>query len=166
MLNADRKNFFTIRPVNDTASDLETLSRFCHGLAEYDGYKASMDAEKLGRTLFYTGTNVRAFFGCRDGEPIGFILAYECFTVYHGDRGLYVCGAYIIPKYRHKGYGVKLARFLTQYALAHGFDFMNWIVEGRNKNAKDLYRKIGASMSDDWTYVRLSRQVMDRLTEK
>ena len=155
---------FTIRPVENTLQDLEILSRFCHELAAFDGHKASMDAKKLKRTLFRPHTNVRAFLGYRKDEPIGFILAYESFTVYQGDRGLYVPGAYIIEKYRHLGYGVKLFQFLARYALENEFDFMNWIVEENNEKANAIYKKMGAIITPGWSYVRVPRERLEKLS--
>lgn len=154
--------FFTVRPVEKTPDDLGALTRFCHDLAALDGHKAHFDAEKLGMNLFYPGTNVEAFFGCRNGEPIGFILAYESFTVYHGERGLYVPGAYIVEKYRHLGYGVKLFRALAQRALDKNIAFLTCVVETNNVSAKLLYKKFGAQVSDGWSYVRLDRACLQK----
>lgn len=154
--------FFSVRPVEKTPDDLETLARFCHELAVFDGHKAQLDAEKLGKNLFYPGTNVQAFFGCRKGEPVGFILAYESFTVYHGERGLYIPGAYIVEKYRHLGYGVRLFKALAQRALENDIAYVTCIVESQNLVARDLYLKFGAEISEGWSYVRLGRDALQK----
>ena len=154
---------FTIRPAADTQEDLSLLSRFCHELAEFDGHSATVTPEKLHASLFSGPTGIRAFLGFRGNEPIGFILAYECFTVYHGDRGLYVPGAYVIEKYRHRGYGVKMFRHLARYALDHGFGFMNWIVEENNEKANAIYKKMGAQVSGGWVYVRLPGEMLKKI---
>ena len=157
---------FTVRVVENTRHDLEMLTRFCHELAEFDGHKATFDADKLKQNLFHPQTNVRAFFGLRQNEAIGFILSYECFTVYHGERGLYVPGAYIIETYRHLGYGVRLFKFLANYALENGFDFINWIVEENNEKANAIYRKMGAQISDGWRYVRIPKNLLETIASK
>jgi ribosomal protein S18 acetylase RimI-like enzyme len=153
---------FEIRPVENNVNDLEYLSKFCHELAEFDHYEATMDAEKLSKTLFYPNTSIKAFFAVRNGDPIGFILAYECFTVYHGERGLQVSGSYIVEQYRYMGYGVRLFKFLGNYAIQNGFSYLNWIVEEDNKKANSVYRKIGATISNGWSYVRLSKDILEK----
>ena len=142
------------------------LSGFCHELAAFDGHKANMDGAKLQRQLFGHDTNVRAFLAYLGEEAIGFILCYECFTVYSGERGLYVPGAYIIEKYRHRGYGVKLFRHVAAYGLSNGFEFMNWIVEDGNDRANAIYRKMGAQISNGWSYVRVPKDVMENAVRK
>jgi len=154
---------FTVTPVADTPEDLSLAARFCHELAAFDRHTATVTPEKLRAALFSGSTGIRAFLGRRRGEAIGFIVAYESFTVYHGDRGLYVPGAYVVEKYRHLGYGVKMFRFLAQHALENGFHFMNWIVEENNVQANAIYKKIGAQVSNGWSYVRLSEDALSRL---
>ncbi len=155
-----------VRLANNTQEDLDLLAEYCNKLAEFDGYKGNVEADKLSKQLFGYDTNVRSFLAFRNEEPIGFIITYECFTVYHGERGLYVSGAYIIDKYRHRGYGAKLFKFAAQYALDNGFSFMNWIVEDNNDKANAIYQKMGATMSKGWTYVRISEENVKKLVDK
>ena len=157
---------FYIRDIENTERDMIAISRFMIDLAEFDGFDSKIDPHKLKAQLFDFKTNVRAFLAFRDNEPIGFILCYECFTVYHGERGLHVAGAYIVEKYRNVGYGVKLFQHASQYALDNGFEFMNWIVENENDNAYNIYQKMGANVSDGWSYVRVSKEIIIKAAQK
>lgn len=157
---------FAIRPVENTKVDLAALTKFCSELAEFDGHIGKVTLKKLKDNMFCPGTGIRAFLGCIDQSPIGFILAYECFSVYSGERGLCVSGAYVSSEYRHKGYGVKLFRYLLKYAVENNFEFMNWIVDADNENANAIYRKIGAEISNGWSYVRFSTKALSPRSER
>lgn len=157
---------FEIKSAKNTCEDMKLLTGFMSELAAYDNHTASIAPEKLQKQLFDYDTNVKAFLAFRKNEPIGFILCYECFTVYHGDRGLYVPGAYIIEKYRHLGYGVKLFQHISQYALENGFEFMNWIVESNNNNANTIYKKMGAQVSEGWSYVRVAKEIIEKAVKR
>ncbi len=91
----------------------------------------------------------------RGSKPIGFILFYECFSVYSGKRGIYIPGVYIIPEHRHQGYGVRLMRYGAQRALEQGCEFINGIVESNNAKANAIYKKLGAEIVPDWSYCKL-----------
>ena len=150
-----------IRLADNNISDMEVLADFCCKLAEYDGHKADLNAEKLMNQMFSYETNVRAFLAFRGEEPVGFLLVYECFSVYSGDRGLYISGAYIIEEYRDRGYISKLYKYASKYALDNGFSFMNWIVEENNAKANSIYKKLGAVISDGWSYVKIGKDKLE-----
>ncbi len=157
------ENHFTIKSVQNSTEDVEILSTFMGKLAEFDGHKANIEPKKLQKQLFAQNTNVRSYLAYLEDTPIGFILFYECFTVYHGERGLYVPGAYIKEEYRGKGYGKKLFQYVAQYALENNFEFMNWLVESDNSNAREFYKKMDAMISDNWSYVRIPKEAMRKM---
>jgi ribosomal protein S18 acetylase RimI-like enzyme len=146
---------FRVRQAENADQDIKALTEFMHKLALYDGHSAKIDAKMLKDQLFYPDTNIRAFFAERKGKPIGFILFYECFTVYHGQRGVSISGAYIDDEFRNKGYGVKLLKSVAEYAVEQGYSYMNWIVKDTNDSALRLYKKMGAYISEDWNYIRI-----------
>ena len=152
---------FSIRAVENTDDDLAVLTRFMGELAAYDGYRSDVTPQRLRQNLFDHKTQVRAFLAFREHEPIGFITCYECFDVYHGERGIHVPGAYIIEQYRQRGYGIKLFEHVACYALDNGFVFINWIVESHNETANKIYRKMGAEIADGWSYVRAPKKIIE-----
>jgi len=159
------KHFF-IRPAENTKEDILLLTQYMKDLAAFDGHTAHIEPEKLRDQLFYEGTNVKTFLAIRKNEPIGFLLCYESFSVYSGERGLYVPGAYIIPQFRHKGYGVRLFQQMASYALENGVGFMNWLVEDNNENANKIYRKMGGEISEGWSYVRIPKTAIEKAATK
>lgn len=156
---------FFIRPAENTPEDMDILSKFCNKLAEFDGHEGNVEPEKLRSQLFDFDTNVRAFIGVLDNKPIGFILTYECFTVYQGERGLYVPGEYIVEEHRNKIYGGRLLQHVANYALENEYEFLNWIVENDNKKANAIYKKLGASISENWAYVRVPKEIIEKLSK-
>jgi ribosomal protein S18 acetylase RimI-like enzyme len=146
---------FTIRPVENTDEDLTRLTAFAADLAAHDGHEIHFDARKLAQAMFAEGTSIRGAFGCRNEEPIGFIVWYECFSIYYGERGLYIPGFYIVSDFRHLGYGVRLFQYVKSIAKDHNCKFLNGIVEANNEKANRLYRKLGAEISTGWDYCRL-----------
>lgn len=155
----------TIRPVDQTDEDITILIAFMQDLAAHDGHSAKIDKQKLTEQLFYPDTNVRAFLGIYDNNPVGFILFYECFTVYGGERGLYIPGAFISDDYRGRGFGRALFKHVANYALQKDCHFLNWLVEASNQNAMEFYGKMNAQISKGWNYVRLSDKEIKNLAQ-
>jgi len=56
--------------------------------------------------------------------------------------------------------------YVSDYALENGFEFMNWIVEDNNENAGNLYRKMGASVSSGWSYVRVPKDLLQKAVKR
>ncbi len=153
---------FTIRPVQDSEGDLALLNRFCHELAEYDGHKSHATPEKLRNGLFKS-TSTHAVFGLHKGEPIGFLIGYESFSVYQGSRGLYITGVYIVPAHRHAGHGRELMHYIARYAREQGLEFLNWMLESDNRDAAAFYAKLGADRHDGWSYCRIAGEKLEAL---
>lgn len=157
---------FKIRRVEDTPEDLNILAQFCADLAAHDGYNRAVEPEKIKRELFYPHTNVSVYFGERKSQSIGFVLFYECFSVYRMERGLYVSGVYIVPAYRNFGYGAKLLRHAAQYAVEHEFQFIQGMVGEKNEKALTLYKKLNARVAPGWTFCQIPCEILKKYVGK
>gem|GEM_PF-4881378 len=124
-------------------------------MAAYDEFAIKYDTEKLKQLVTENNKNY-FFFACVNEKPIGFISFYECFTLYHAEKGLYVAGAFIEADYRGNGYGKKLFEFTANFAKENHYAYLNWIVEYSNQKAFNFYKSLNAQISDRWAYVRLN----------
>jgi len=59
---------------------------------------------------------------------------------------------YTLPELRGKGVGRKLIEHCRQYALAHGYDSMEWMTQKENATAQRLYDSLSAQKTEWFTY--------------
>jgi GNAT superfamily N-acetyltransferase len=95
--------------------------------------------------------------GEQEGKIIGFALFFHNFSTFTGKRGLYLEDLYVLPEYRHLGYGKQFFSELRKIAHERNCGRMEWICLDWNASAIQFYKKnIGAISLDDWTLYRLS----------
>lgn len=61
----------------------------------------------------------------------------------------------VAEAYRNKGIGEQLMQALKAAARAKGYPFIKWQVLDWNEDAMRFYRRLGATMDNDWTTWRL-----------
>jgi ribosomal protein S18 acetylase RimI-like enzyme len=80
-------------------------------------------------------TSTRVYVAVLDDNIIGYI-AYDKYTTYSAC----ICFFYIMPKYRHNGYGKKILKKLIEKLKKHN-SYIYGFVKVNNKIAYDFYKK-------------------------
>lgn len=143
-----------------TIEDIPTILDLIRSIAEYEKLLDQVAATEdiLKRSLFeYKSAEV--LIGEIDHQPIGFALFFHNFSTFTGKRGLYLEDLFIIPQYRHQGYGKLFFAKLAEIAIQRDCGRMEWICLDWNQPSIDFYKnKIKAIPLDEWTVYRVTAE--------
>ena len=94
---------FTIRAAEE--SEVPLILRFIVELADYEGVAHEVEATEglLRENLFGERPSAEVFFGCLDGEPVGFALFFHNFSTFQAKPGIYIEDLYVRPEVRGRG---------------------------------------------------------------
>lgn len=154
---------FKIRNAN--SQDVGLILEFIKGIAEFE--KLSNEVEATEAHIFKYLFSEKAFVHCllayENEIPVGFALYFYNYSSFVSKPGLYLEDLYIIPEYRHRGYGKELMKQLIQIAAENGCGRMEWNVLKWNQKAIDWYEKLGAQPMNEWTTYRLNQTNIEQL---
>ncbi len=147
-----------------SSDDVSQILAFIRELAEFEREPDAVvaTAASLHHALFEE-RSCEAVMAEVDGKPVGFALFFHNFSTWEGKKGLYLEDLYITPDARGQGVGTQLLQHLARIAMDRDCARFEWWVLDWNKNAIDLYRKIGAVSMDEWTVQRLSGDALRKL---
>ena len=154
----------TLRSASE--SDLATILMFIRALGKYERLEHQVVAtEDLLRThLFGPRPMAEVVLAERDGAPVGFALFFSNFSTFLGRPGLYLEDLYVHEHERGHGVGRALLGHLAQLAVDRGWGRMEWAVLDWNESAIGFYRRLGATLLEDWRICRLTGDALTRLT--
>ena len=89
-------------------------------------------------------------------EPAGFALFHGTFSTWDCQPGLWLEDLFVLPEQRRFGVGGKLLSHVARAAVERGYTRLTWTALDWNEMALSFYRKIGATVLDEWTNHRLS----------
>ena len=95
--------------------------------------------------------------------PAGFALFFQNFSTFLTRPGIYLEDLYVRPEFRRHGLGRTLLERLARLALERGCGRFEWAVLDWNENAIAVYKKLGATVLDDWRVCRVTGPALDRL---
>ena len=149
-----------------TAEDLPAILMFIRALGRYEKLEHQVVAtEDLLRThLFGPRPIAEVVLAERDGTPVGFALFFSNFSTFLGRPGLYLEDLYVHEHERGRGVGRRLLEHLARLAIDRGWGRMEWAVLDWNEPAIGFYRRLGATLMDDWRICRLTGDALTRLT--
>lgn len=138
-------------------SDVATILRFIHGLAEYERAPDAVEAteESVRQTIFGDGATVHAVIAELEGKPIGFAVYFFNYSTWQGRNGLYLEDLYVMPEHRGMGAGKALLKRLARIALEKGCGRFEWSVLDWNEPSIRVYESIGAKPQTEWVRYRL-----------
>ena len=144
--------------------DIPTILFFIKELAKYEKmlYEVSADEVLLKKWLFEKKT-AKVIFAMENEKEVGFALFFYNFSTFLGKAGIYLEDLFILPEYRHKGYGIGLIKELARYAKENDCGRLEWCCLNWNKPSIDFYLSLGAKPMDDWTTYRLTSKEIDAL---
>jgi GNAT superfamily N-acetyltransferase len=145
-----------VRPAEE--SDIELIYSLIVALAEYERAPDDVTGtpESLRQWLFGDAPAAEALISEVNGEPAGFALFHGTFSTWECRPGLWLEDLFVLPEYRRFGVGGRLLSSVAQVAVDRGYTRVTWTALDWNELALSFYRKIGATVLDEWTNHRLS----------
>ncbi len=96
-------------------------------------------------------------------EPAGFALYFTSYSTWVGHHGIRLEDLYVTPTLRGQGIGRALLTALARIALDEGCSRLEWDVLTWNEPAIAVYRRLGATMQEEWRIMRLSGKALQKL---
>lgn len=157
------------------ASDVVTILRFIHELADYereadkvvateadllrDGWGLGIDGIPLTpappiRFRAIVAEWVTSSESSR--EQAGFALFFTSYSTWLGHHGIRLEDLYVTPVLRGRGIGRALLATLARIAVEEGCGRLEWDVLTWNEPAIAVYHRIGAKTQEEWRIMRLA----------
>jgi GNAT superfamily N-acetyltransferase len=143
-----------------TKEDIPAILSLIKSIADYEKllHEVTATEEILYDSLFVKKA-AEVLLGEEDEKIIGFALFFHNFSTFTGKRGLYLEDLYILPEYRHHGFGKQLFTELKKIAKQRDCGRMEWICLDWNAPAIKFYTEsLNALPMDEWTVYRLSER--------
>ena len=155
---------FSIRKA--TKEDCPLILSFINALAEYEKMTDEVvsTVELLEKWLFDEKIG-EVVFACESDKEVGFALFFHNFSTFLGRAGIYLEDLFVLPEYRHKGYGIALLKHLAKTAVERGCGRFEWCCLDCNKPSIDLYLAMGAKKMDEWTTYRLCEKELENFAK-
>ncbi len=155
---------FSIRLAKE--KDVDILLHFIKELAEYEKllHSVTVTEELLKKNLFDKRI-AEALIAEYRSEPVGFALFFHNFSTFLGKPGIYLEDIFIRPQFRNMGFGKEIFRFLSQLAVERDCGRMEWSVLDWNTSSIEFYKKLGASMLNEWKIFRLSGEALRKVAK-
>ena len=152
----------TIRTAS--SEDCGKILHFIRQLAEYEHMSDEVTAtEELLREWIFEKKKAEVLFVMEGDTEAGFALFFHNFSTFLGKAGIYLEDLYVLPQYRHKGYGRALLQRLAQIALERGCGRLEWVCLDWNQPSIGFYLSLHAQPMDDWTIYRLSGETLQNM---
>jgi GNAT superfamily N-acetyltransferase len=153
----------TIRPA--AVDDVPTILSFIRQLAEYEQLLDRVVATEaqLRESLFGPAPAAEVLLAFDGTTPVGFALFFHNFSTFLGSRGLYLEDLFVTPAARGRGVGRLLLSALARLAIARNCGRLEWAVLDWNTAAIGFYRRMGASVLEDWRVCRLTGEALDAM---
>jgi GNAT superfamily N-acetyltransferase len=146
----------TVRPAAE--ADVELVYSLIVALAEYEQAPEQVvgTPELLRRWLFGDAPAAEALVAEVDGVPAGFALFHGTFSTWECQPGIWLEDLFVLPEHRRFGVGGRLLSRVAKIAVDRGYTRLGWTALDWNEMALSFYRKIGATVLEEWTNHRLS----------
>jgi GNAT superfamily N-acetyltransferase len=151
-----------------TEADVPLILRLISALGEYERLSHQVVATEaaLHETLFGEKPAAEVVIAYVDDVPAGFALWFHNYSTFLAKRGLYLEDLFVLPEWRGQGIGRRLLSHLASVAVERGCGRMEWSVLDWNESAIGFYRKLGATLLEDWRICRLTGETLATLGGK
>jgi GNAT superfamily N-acetyltransferase len=144
--------------------DANKLFDLVKALAEYEKLSDAVTGNVLEfrEHLFGSKKYIEAIIAEYAGEAVGFGLFFHNYSTFLTKPGIYLEDIFVLPEYRRMGIGKALLTKIAQIAVERDCGRLEWSVLDWNEPAQAFYRRMGASILDEW---RICRVTGDDLTK-
>lgn len=155
-----------IRPA--APADVSTLFELIQALADYEklSHAVTGNAAALAEHLFGAHPCIEAILAEVDSKPVGFALFFTNYSTFLTKPGLYLEDLFVLPEYRGQGIGKALLAQLAHLALERDYGRLEWSVLDWNEPAIAFYRRMGATILEDWRICRVTTTGIAALAEQ
>ncbi len=145
--------------------DVPVIVALIRELAVYERLEhlATATPARLEPLLFGDKPACECLIAEQDGEPVGFALFFHNFSTFLCQKGLYLEDLFVRPAARGTGLGKLLLQRLAQIALERDCGRFEWSVLDWNVDAQAFYKRMGATMLDDWRICRVTGDALQAL---
>ena len=146
-----------------TEKDVPEMLQFIRELAEFEHGLDEVTVTE--EDLLNDGFGGNKLFDClvaeRDGISLGIAVYFYTYSTWNG-KCLYLEDLIVKEKYRSQGVGEVLMKELIGIAKKEKVNRMSWQVLGWNVEAHKFYKRLGASLDNEWLNGRLTqRQILE-----
>lgn len=150
-----------------TPADLPHIHRFIHGLAEYEklAHACTATLESLHQTLFGPRPYAEVLLARLNNEPVGFALFFHNYSTFLARPGIYLEDVFVLSEFRNQGVGKALFSRIAQIAIDRNCGRLEWSVLTWNTPSIEFYKRLGATILDDWHICRLTADQFQHLAK-
>lgn len=146
--------------------DIDKIIYFIKELAVYEKMQDEVVTNKdLVKKWIFDLKIAEVLFVMEQDKEVGFALFFHNYSTFVGKAGIYLEDLYVLPNYRHKGYGKALIKKLASICIERECGRFEWCCLNWNKPSIDFYLSLGAKPLDDWTTYRLDGDALINLTK-
>ena len=152
-----------IRPA--APSDASVILQFIRELAAYEREPEAVLANEadLLRDGWGEPPRFSALIAEYGGEIAGFALYFTTYSTWRGHHGIRLEDIYVTPALRNHGIGRALLARIAGICVEQGCPRLEWDVLEWNESAIAVYRRLGATMQNEWRIMRLSGEALTAL---
>jgi GNAT superfamily N-acetyltransferase len=154
---------FHVEPA--TERDVPLILGLIKGLAEYErlAHEVVATEETLRESLFGARRTAEVLLGHAGDEPAGFAVYFHNYSTFLGRAGIYLEDLFVVPKWRRRGLGTQLLRYIARVAVERNCGRLEWAVLDWNEPAIAFYKKLRARAMDEWTVYRVTGDALQKL---
>ena len=148
-----------------TREDVPAIVSLIREAADFEGHAhlATATPERLEAELFGDRSACECLIGEHDGETVGFAIFFHNFSTFLCRKGLYLEDLFVRPAARGTGMGRALLQRLAQIAVERGCGRFEWGVLQWNVAAQAFYKRMGATLMEDWRVCRVAGDALQTL---
>lgn len=136
--------------------DAELILHFIKELAKYEKMEELVTAtSELIREWIFEKKKANVIFAVEDGKEVGYALYFYNYSTFTGRAGLYLEDLFVLPEYRHKGYGTELINELKNICKKENLGRFEWQCLDWNEPSIKFYEKLGAKQHNQWLIFRM-----------
>ena len=145
--------------------DVPVLFRLIQALAEYEklSHAVTGNADALSEHLFGDRPYAEAILAEYAGQAVGFALFFHNYSTFLTQPGIYLEDLFVLPEYRRQSIGKAILSYLATLAVKRGCGRLEWSVLDWNEPAIAFYRRMGASILEDWRICRVTGESLCQL---
>jgi len=151
-----------LRLIPAREEDAELLCELIRELAEFENLsdECHISVEAVREHILGQRRSAEAIIAWVGGQAAGFTVYYRTFSTFAARPGLYLEDLFVRSEFRRNGIGKALLKEVGLLAHAMGAGRYEWTTLTWNRNARDLYSRIGAREMRDWLLLRMESEAL------
>ncbi len=145
--------------------DSSVIFELIQALAEYENLSDAVTGNALALTehLFGSSKCAEVLIAEYTKKSVGFALFFHNYSTFLTKPGIYLEDIFVLPEYRRLGIGKALLTKLAQIAVERDCGRLEWSVLDWNEPAQAFYRRMGASILEEWRICRVTGEALAKL---